>query len=65
VIKIGDSTIDIEEGQKAGCGLNIGITGGAQTREQLEQQGPDYVIDKLSELIHIIERENRTSSYVY
>jgi phosphonatase-like hydrolase len=65
VIKIGDSTIDIEEGQKAGCGLNIGITGGAQTREQLEQQGPDYVIDHLSELIHIVNRENRTSSYVY
>lgn len=65
VIKIGDSTIDIEEGQKAGCGLNVGITGGAQTREQLELQGPDYVIDHLSELIHIVERENRTSSYVY
>lgn len=65
VIKIGDSTVDIEEGQKAGCGLNVGITGGAQTRERLELQGPDYVIDKLSELIHIVERENRASSYVY
>jgi phosphonatase-like hydrolase len=65
VIKIGDSIIDIEEGQKAGCGLNVGITGGAQTREQLEQQGPDYVISHLKELIHIVERENRTSSYVY
>jgi len=58
VIKVGDSAIDIEEGQNAGCGLNIGITGGAQTREQLEKQGPDFVIDKLSELIPIIEREN-------
>jgi phosphonatase-like hydrolase len=65
VIKIGDSVIDIQEGQKAGCGLNVGITGGAQTREQLEQQGPDYVIDKLSEIIHIVERENRATSYVY
>lgn len=65
VIKIGDSTIDIEEGQKAGCGLSIGITGGAQTREQLEQQGPDYVIDHLSELVHIVDRENRATYYVY
>ncbi len=65
VIKIGDSVIDIEEGQNAGCGLNIGITGGAQTRKQLEEQGPDFVIDHLVELIHIIKRENTPSSYVY
>lgn len=65
VIKIGDSTVDIKEGQNAGCGLNIGITGGAQTRKQLEEQGPDFVIDHLVELIHIIKRENEPSSYVY
>jgi phosphonatase-like hydrolase len=58
VIKIGDSTVDIEEGQNAKCGFSIGITGGAQTREQLLSQRPDFVIDQLSELIPIIEHEN-------
>jgi phosphonatase-like hydrolase len=59
VIKIGDSTVDIEEGQNAKCRFSIGITGGAQTREQLLLQHPDFVIDQLSELISIIERENK------
>jgi phosphonatase-like hydrolase len=58
VIKVGDSAIDIEEGQNAGCGLNIGITTGAQTREQLLQQRPDHVIDDLRELIDIIRKNN-------
>jgi phosphonatase-like hydrolase len=58
VIKVGDSAIDIEEGQHAGCGLSIGITTGAQTREQLLQQRPDHVIDDLRELIDIIRKNN-------
>jgi phosphonatase-like hydrolase len=65
VIKIGDSAIDIEEGQNAGCGLNVGITGGAQNRNQLERQNPDFVIDHLSELIGIIELKNKMTSHVY
>ena len=36
VMKVGDSTIDIEEGRNAGCRYNIGITTGAHTKEQLE-----------------------------
>lgn len=55
VWKIGDSGIDIEEGQQAGCGRSIGITTGAQTREQLLTATPDAVIDHLSELIPMIE----------
>ena len=35
VIKIGDTTIDIQEGQNGKCGLSVGVTTGAQTREQL------------------------------
>ncbi len=62
VIKVGDSGIDIEEGQNAGCGLNIGITTGAQTREQLMLHQPDHVIDDLSELIPIINHNNSTDT---
>lgn len=53
--KIGDSGIDIEEGQHAACGKSLGITTGAQTREQLLTASPDEVIDHLSELIPMIE----------
>jgi beta-phosphoglucomutase-like phosphatase (HAD superfamily) len=40
VVKVGDSEIDIEEGKNAGCEINIGITTGAQTRQQLEAPRP-------------------------
>ncbi len=54
IAKIGDSIVDIEEGQRANCGLSIGITTGAQTREQLLSANPDFVIDSLAELRSII-----------
>lgn len=54
VVKIGDSIIDIEEGQNAGCGLCIGITTGAHTRAQLETANPDYVIHHLMELLPLL-----------
>lgn len=55
IIKVGDSTVDIEEGQNAECLLSIGITSGAHTHEQLREANPDFIIDKVSELIGIIE----------
>ena len=55
VIKIGDSTIDIEEGRNAGCRLNIGITTGAHTKDQLALTNPDYIIDDLIGLLTIIK----------
>ena len=55
VVKIGDSIIDIEEGKNAGCGLNIGITGGAHTAEQLRSGNPDYVLNNLIELLPVLE----------
>lgn len=50
IAKIGDSAVDIEEGINAGCGLTIGITTGAHTKEQLQQAKPNYIIDSLLEL---------------
>jgi phosphonatase-like hydrolase len=58
VIKVGDSIVDIEEGQNAGCGLNIGITTGAHTFLQLQSAGPDFIIDDLIELVPIIDMVN-------
>jgi phosphoglycolate phosphatase-like HAD superfamily hydrolase len=54
VAKIGDSIIDIEEGQSAGCGLSIGITTGAHTAEQMASAKPDHVINSLQELLDLL-----------
>jgi phosphonatase-like hydrolase len=56
VLKVGDSTIDIEEGRNAGCKFNIGITTGAHTKEQLASAHPDFIIHNLMELIPIISQ---------
>ena len=55
VIKVGDSTVDIQEGQNAECLLSIGITSGAHTHAQLREADPDFIINNISELIGIIE----------
>jgi phosphonatase-like hydrolase len=54
VVKVGDSTIDIEEGKNAGCALSIGITTGAHTREQLHSAKPDFIIDNLIDLLPLL-----------
>lgn len=54
VLKAGDSIIDIEEGKNAKCGITIGVTTGAHTRQQLESAKPTYVWDDLSELKNLI-----------
>lgn len=58
VIKVGDSAIDVEEGKNAGCYWTIGITTGAQTREQILEARPDCVIDKLEELLPLVEQNH-------
>jgi phosphonatase-like hydrolase len=50
VVKVGDTEVDVQEGRNADCGLVIGITTGAYSKELLEQYQPDQVIDHLSEL---------------
>lgn len=52
--KVGDSAIDIYEGKNADCSLTIGVTTGAQTRNQLLEAQPDFVIDNLLELKEIV-----------
>lgn len=54
VVKLGDTEVDVLEGRNAGCGLVIGVTTGAYTRQQLEQYRPDHIIDSLSELSSLI-----------
>ena len=58
VVKVGDSAIDIEEGQNAGCHLTIGITTGAQSREQIARSGPDYIVDRLMDILPLLNGKN-------
>lgn len=58
VVKVGDSIIDIQEGQNAGCGLSIGITTGAHTVAQLQSAKPDFIINDLMALLPLIQAEN-------
>ena len=55
VMKVGDSIIDIEEGKNAGCSLNIGITTGAHTFEQLQSAKPDHIVNNLLELLPLLQ----------
>ena len=54
VAKVGDSIIDIEEGKNAGCSLNVGITTGAHTFDQLQSAKPEYIINNLLELLPLL-----------
>ena len=55
VIKVGDSTIDIEEGRNAGCRLNIGVTTGAHSKEELILVNPDYIFDNIYDLLSVVK----------
>jgi len=50
VAKIGDTAVDIEEGQNAGCRYVVAVTTGAYTKEDLQKMNPTHIVDHLSEL---------------
>lgn len=54
VVKVGDSIIDIQEGDNAGCSLSVGITTGAHTYAQLHSASPAYIINNLIELLPLL-----------
>lgn len=54
VLKVGDSAIDIEEGKNANCGITAGVLTGAQTRSQLQQANPTYILESVNELRAIL-----------
>lgn len=47
---VGDTTYDLMMGQGAGCAV-CGVTWGNHKREQLEEVGPDHIIDHFSDLL--------------
>jgi HAD superfamily hydrolase (TIGR01509 family) len=47
---IGDSWVDIAAGKAAQVAFTIGITHGFSSRERLEQEGADYIVEYLREI---------------
>ncbi|WOK05516.1 HAD hydrolase-like protein [Imperialibacter roseus] len=54
VAKVGDTASDLGEGTAAGCGLVIGVTTGAYSREDLEKEPHTHIADSLPEVLQII-----------
>ena len=52
---VGDTTFDSEMGKRAGCRC-CAVTWGNHDRETLASAGPDFYIDKFSELLTILDR---------
>lgn len=56
VAKIGDTEVDVREGQNAGCKYSIGITTGIFTRDELAGYDPTHIIDDIAQVIDIINQ---------
>ena len=56
VAKVGDTEVDVREGQNAGCKYVIGVTTGIFTREELEEYHPTHIIDDIADVIEIISQ---------
>ena len=54
VAKVGDTRADLEEGANAGCGLNIGVTTGSYTREQLEVHPHTHIVTSVADVPELI-----------
>ena len=50
VAKIGDTAVDIEEGQNAGCRYVVAVTTGAYMEDDLQKMNPTHIVNHLSEL---------------
>ncbi len=55
VAKVGDTASDLHEGHSAGCGMVIGISSGAFSKEQLEQEPHTHIIHQIPEILDILE----------
>jgi len=56
VAKVGDTEVDVREGQNAGCKYVIGVTTGIFTRKELETYKPTHIIDDIAQVIEIINQ---------
>ena len=58
VAKVGDTPADLQEGQNAGCGLIVGVTGGTHTRDELEPHPHTHLIETIADLPRVLGLEH-------
>ncbi|MBC7746192.1 MAG: HAD-IA family hydrolase [Flavobacterium sp.] len=58
VVKVGDTEVDIREGQEANCKYVIGVTTGTFSRSELKKYNPTHIIDNISEILPILTNEH-------
>ena len=54
VVKVGDTVADVKEGKNAQTKYTISVLTGADSRETLEKENPDYIFNDLNGLIDFI-----------
>ena len=54
IAKVGDTEVDVREGQNVGCKYVIGVTTGSFTREELEPYQPTHIIDDIADVVTIV-----------
>lgn len=55
VINIGDTPSDLLSGRAANVALNLGVTNGTHTRDQLDAYPHDYLLGSLTELPQVVD----------
>jgi phosphonatase-like hydrolase len=56
VIKIGDTEVDVNEGINTGCLMNIAVTTGAFSEEELLKHHPTHIVNSLTEILDFIDQ---------
>lgn len=54
VAKVGDTPSDMQEGTRAGCSCVVGITSGAFSKKELEQEPHTHLISTIEELLPLV-----------
>ena len=57
VIKIGDTSADIEAGRHAGVFISVGVLSGAHTEARLKMADPDHLIGSVADLPELLQKE--------
>lgn len=63
VINIGDTPSDLLSGRAAGVSLNLGVTNGTHTQQQLEDYPHDWLLGSLTELKSVIQKHASVVSF--
>ena len=56
VVNVGDTPSDLLSGRAAGVALNLGVTNGTHSADQLDAYPHDYLLGSLAELPQLVDK---------